>query len=107
MVVLIKSSLTIKIYVDFLLTRLIESRAAMAKMSAQDTTMGPQIKFKRDFILAITLNPLSEFMLGEADCSPVKSGVSTNKTDPSQPCIYSQRSKTIECICNQLLIQYS
>lgn len=69
---------------------LTESRAATAKISAQDTKVPLlQAELTADFISSTTLNPLSEFKLGAAVFSPVKLAVSSNKTEPSHPCIAS------------------
>ena len=70
---------------DFFLTATIESLAATAKMSAQDTT--PRKIFSNwDLIVSTTSNPLSELLLGPAVFSPVKVEVSSKKTDASHPC---------------------
>lgn len=61
-----------------------ESLAAMAKISAQETTPGHTFS-TADFMLSITSNPLAEFRLGFAFFSPVKLDVSSSNTDPSHP----------------------
>lgn len=72
-----------------LLTITVESRAAMATISAHETMPG-QTFSTWDLILATTLNPLTELLFGPAVCSPVKEEVSSRSIDPSQPC---QKSK--------------
>lgn len=66
------------------LTIATESAAAMARISAQDTTPGHAVS-TADFILSITSNPRAEFLLGIAFFSPVKLDVSSNRIDPSHP----------------------
>ena len=62
-----------------------ESRAAMAKMSAHDTT--PLQAFSNFlFILPTTPKPLTELLFAIAVFSPVKVEVSSRRIDPSQPC---------------------
>lgn len=63
-----------------------ESLAAMAKMSAHETTPG-QAFSTTVFIWSITSNPRSESLFGIAFFSPVKVDVSSSKTDPSHPYI--------------------
>lgn len=72
------------IYIEkycIVLTRRTESRAAMASMSAQETTPGHALSTEL-FIVSTTSNPLTEFKLGKADFSP---SLPSSKTDPSQP----------------------
>lgn len=71
--------------VNYELTITTESRAAMAMISAQETTPGHTLS-TCDFMLSITFRPLMEFLLGTAVCSPVKEEVSSRRTDASQPC---------------------
>lgn len=66
------------------LTVTTESRAAMAKISAQETTPGHTLS-TWDFMLSITFRPLMEFLLGPAVCSPVNEEVSSRRSDASQP----------------------
>lgn len=69
-----------------------ESRAATAKISAQDT-IGPQQTWSTaDLILSITSNPLRELALGMAVFSPTNLVASSNRTDASQP--YTTLEKT-------------
>ena len=69
------------------LTCTTESLAAMAKISAQDTTPGHAFS-TADLMLSITVNPRAELRLGPAFCSPVKLDVSSSRIEPSHPCIY-------------------
>lgn len=62
-----------------------ESRAAIATISAQETTPGHTAS-TFFLILSITLNPLTELLLGPEVFSPVNEDVSSNSIDPSQPC---------------------
>ena len=62
-----------------------ESRAAMARISAQETMPG-QAPSTLDLISSITLNPLTELAFGRAVFSPVNVDVSSSSIDPSQPC---------------------
>lgn len=68
-----------------LLTATTESRAATAKISAQETTPGHTFS---TFVLmvSITLKPLNEFAFGPAVFSPVKLDVSSKRTEASHPC---------------------
>ena len=68
------------------LTMTVESRAAIATISAHETTPG-QAFSTLDLISSITLNPLTDPTLGLAVFSPVKEEVSSRSMDPSQPCI--------------------
>lgn len=68
-----------------ILTSTTESRAATATISAQEIIPGHNFSIW-DLIVSITSKPLSEFVLGFADFSPVKSDVSSNNKDPSHPC---------------------
>lgn len=67
------------------LTMATESRAAMAKISAQDTTGPLHTLSTAALISSTTENPLIELIFGRAVFSPVKFGVSSSRTDPSQP----------------------
>lgn len=67
------------------LTIAVESLAAMARISAHETTPG-QAFSTADFILSITSNPLAEFRFGFAVFSPVKEEVSSSRSEPSHPC---------------------
>lgn len=67
------------------LTVTTESRAVMAKISAQETTPG-QTCSTLDLIWSITSNPLTERLLGPAVFSPLKEDVSSRSIDPSHPC---------------------
>lgn len=67
-----------------ILTRTTESLAAIARMSAQDTTPGHAFS-TAVFILSMTSNPLAEFKLAFAVFSPVKLEVSSKSNEPSQP----------------------
>lgn len=53
-------------------------------MSTHETTEGQAFSISA-FMLSITSNPLTEFRLGKAFFSPLKSLVSSRSTDPSQP----------------------
>ena len=66
------------------LTNTEASRAAIASMSAQETTPG-HIFSTSDLAVSITLKPLTEFLFCNAVLSPVNEGVSSSKTDASQP----------------------
>jgi len=66
------------------LTMTTESLAAMAKISAQDTTPGHTFS-TAVLILSMTLNPRADRLLGIACCSPVKLAVSDKSIDPSHP----------------------
>lgn len=62
----------------------VESLAAMASISAHETTPGHAFS-TADFMLSMTSNPLAEFWFGAAFFSPVKEDVSSSKSDPSHP----------------------
>ncbi|CAA7392915.1 unnamed protein product [Spirodela intermedia] len=62
----------------------VESRAAIARMSAHDTTPGHTFS-TRDLIRSMTENPRTELLLGLAVFSPIKFPVSSRSIDPSQP----------------------
>jgi len=62
-----------------------ESRAAIAKISAHDTTGRLQALSTAALISSTTSKPLIEPIFGSAVFSPVKFGVSSSRTDPSQP----------------------
>ena len=88
------------------LTILTESRATMAKISAHETTPGHSFSIL-DFISSTTSNPLMDPLLGAAVFSPVKVGVSSKSTDPSQPCQEEKYNealnyltlKSCNCLC--------
>lgn len=65
-------------------TSLTESLAAMANISAQETTPG-QTFSTADLMSSITLNPRAEFRFGTAFFSPVNDDVSSSSNDPSHP----------------------
>lgn len=67
-----------------MLTMTTESLAAIAKISAHETTPGHAFSTVA-LILSITSNPLIELLLGGAVFSPLKVGVSSRSTDASQP----------------------
>ena len=67
-----------------ILTRTIESLAAMAKMSAHEMIPGHAFSTAL-FIWSMTSNPLNELLLGPAVFSPVKFEVSSSRTDASHP----------------------
>ncbi|CAA6656940.1 unnamed protein product [Spirodela intermedia] len=62
----------------------VESRAAIVRMSAHDTTPGHTFS-TRDLIRSMTENPRTELLLGLAVFSPIKFPVSSRSIDPSQP----------------------
>lgn len=64
-----------------------ESLAAIAKISAHDTTGRLQALSTAALISSTTSKPLIELRFGSAVFSPTKKGVSSSRTDPSQPCI--------------------
>ena len=66
------------------LTEAEASRAAIASMSAQETTPG-HIFSTSDLTISITLKPLTESLFCNAVLSPVNEGVSSSKTEASQP----------------------
>ena len=68
------------------LTMATESRAAIAKISAHDTTGPLQAWLTAALISSTTSKPLIELILGNAVFSPRKKGVSSSRTDPSHPC---------------------
>ena len=61
-----------------------ESLAAIAKISAHETTPG-QTFSTADLMLSTTLNPRAELRFGTAFFSPVKEDVSSSSNDPSHP----------------------
>jgi len=73
--------------IRFELTRTTESREAMSKISAHETTPG-HIFSTSDLIASITSKPLTELLLAAAVFSPWKVGVSSSSIDPSQPCFH-------------------
>jgi hypothetical protein len=68
------------------LTVTTESRAAIANISAHETTPGHTFS-TADLILSITSNPLTEFRFGAAFFSPIKLDVSSRRMEPSHPYI--------------------
>jgi len=66
------------------LTIATESAAAMARISAHDTTPGHTFS-TAVFMLSMTSNPRAEFLFGFAFFSPVKFDVSSSRIDPSHP----------------------
>ena len=67
------------------LTATTESRAATARMSAQETVC-LQMASTCALMLAMTSKPLRDPTLGNAPCSPVKlPGMSASSTDASHP----------------------
>jgi hypothetical protein len=69
------------------LTVTTESRAAIANISAHETTPGHTLS-TADLILSTTSNPLAEFRFGAAFFSPLKLDVSSRRMEPSHPYIY-------------------
>lgn len=69
---------------EMLLTISTESLAAMARISAQETTPGHAFS-TADLIWSITSNPRAEFLLGFAFFSPAKLDVSSSRIEPSHP----------------------
>jgi hypothetical protein len=69
-----------------LLTMTTLSLAAMATMSAHDTTPGHTFS-TADLMASMTSNPLAEPLLGVAVFSPWKLGVSSSSNDASHPCV--------------------
>lgn len=69
------------------LTLATESRAAIAKMSAQDTDMLGHVSTTLCLACAMTSKPLAELSLGGEVCSPWNDpGISSRRIPPSQPC---------------------
>lgn len=66
------------------LTVTTESLAAVAKISAQDTTPGHCLS-SLDLMSSMTLNPRAELWFEVAFCSPVKVDVSSSRIEPSHP----------------------
>jgi hypothetical protein len=66
-------------------TRTVESRAARARMSAQETVPG-QAASRAALIWSTTSNPLREFLLGFDPFSLTMLLLLSNSTDASQPC---------------------
>lgn len=66
-----------------------ESRAAMANISAHDTTGRLQALSTAAFIISTNMKPLRESIFEIAFFSPMKLGVSSSRTDPSQPYSYN------------------
>jgi hypothetical protein len=75
----------------------VESRAATARMSAHETVR-EQTASTCALMLSTTLKPLSEPLLGNDPCSPVKLAVSTSSTDASQPC---HKVAAGVCVCTE------
>ena len=65
-------------------TRTVESRAARARMSAQETVPG-QAASRAALIWSTTSNPLREFLLGLDPFSLTMLLLLSNSTDASQP----------------------
>ena len=82
------------------LTMATESRAAMAKISAHDTTSRLQALVTAALIWSTTSKPLIELIFGNAVFSPIKVGVSSSRTDPSQPYVVSHSFTWIWCNYN-------
>lgn len=61
-----------------------ESRAAMARRSAQETVSGHS-RSSSVLMASMTSKPLIELVLGTAVFSPMKNGLSSRRTEPSQP----------------------
>lgn len=74
------------------LTMATESRAAIAKISAHDTTSRLQALVTAALIWSTTSKPLIELIFGNAVFSPMKVGVSSSRIDPSQPYVVSYSS---------------
>lgn len=77
---------------SLILTKTTPSRAASAKISAQDT-VALQLASTRVLIVSITSKPLAEFRFGPAFFSPVKVAVSSSSIDASQPYKTPQKKK--------------
>lgn len=82
--------------VHVVLTATTESRAATARMSAQETVW-LHASSSCALMSSTTSNPRSEFLFGCAVFSPVKPGASSSSTDPSQPC-------KVSLYCSQRLV---
>lgn len=74
------------LFLMLLLTATTESRAATARISAQETTPGQALS-SEVLMVSITSKPLKESTFGPAVFSPVKLEVSSNKTEASHPCL--------------------
>jgi len=72
------------LFIFIKLTATTESRAAIARISAQETTPG-QAASTLVLMSSITSKPLREFTFAQADFSQVKVEVSSNRTDASHP----------------------
>lgn len=83
-----------------------ESSAAMARMSAHETTPGQAVS-TAVFISSITSNPLVESLLGLAFFSPVKFVVSSSNNDPSHPYMQTPRINYEENILTRNCINRS
>ena len=70
-----------------ILTATTESRAATAKMSAQETTGRPQILSTSFLIRSITSNPLAELLFAREFFSLSMVDVESRRSEASQPCI--------------------
>lgn len=90
-----------------LLTATTESLAAVATMSAQETTPGHHFS-SCAFMLSMTSYPLRELTLGNALCSPLKVVVSFNNTDASHPCKMQARlyKNLFKSLCEFLSFSY-
>ena len=80
-----------KVYL--ILTKTTPSRAASARMSAQDT-VALQAASTRVLMVSITSKPLTEFWFGRAFFSPVNVAVSSSSIDASQPCAPKENDVT-------------
>ena len=79
--------LTTTMYYSILdFTATTESRAATAKISAQETTGRPQTLSTSALILSTTSNPLKDFKFPRAFFSVSKADVESRRREPSQPC---------------------
>lgn len=72
------------------ITKTTPSRAARAKISAQET-VALQAASTRVLMVSMTSKPLAEFWFGNAFFSPVKEAVSSNRIEASQPYIQNPR----------------
>lgn len=72
------------IYSRSLITRTVESCAAMARISAHETVLGHSFS-KADLILSMTSKPLAEFLLGFDLFSLMIVPLLSSNTDASQP----------------------
>lgn len=82
------------------ITKETASLAAKVRMSVQETVEGHAFSNSL-LMLSITSNPLTEFRFGNEFFSPLELSVSSNSTDPSQPCMF------ISCCVGQSLTNQS